>query len=173
MQEPIEEAYFNWLCAKVVDARDPNYRDLMRILHTTEFAWIVHGDHNRAQEGMELRENFLREAFLRNDDPGWYEAPCSVLEMLIAFADRASFQTDTPLREWFWHFLRNLRFDEYRRVSGSDRREIGEILETFIFRIYDPNGEGGMFPLRSTDNDQRKVEIWYQFCEYLDEQGLI
>lgn len=172
MVEPIEEVYFNWLCAKVVDTRVPNYYDLMRILYSTEFDWLIHADRNRAQDGVELRTDFLRELNMESD-PFWFDAPCSVLEMLIAFSDRACFQTDMSSRKWFWIFLNNLGIDEYRRVSRSDIRHIEEILYSFVHRTYDANGNGGILPIRRARHDQREVEIWYQFCEYLEDQGLI
>lgn len=59
MGEPIEGEYFNWLCAKIRKTPAPMYNDLLQILHRTEFVWVVHGDRNRAEDGIELREDFL------------------------------------------------------------------------------------------------------------------
>lgn len=176
MNEPIEEQYFNWLCAKVlpvdVPTSIPIYRDLMRILYKTEFVWVLSRDRNRAEDGRELRIDFFRERFMKKDLE-WCDMPCSVLEAFIAFANRASFQTDTPARDWFWQFISNLELDEYRRVSNPDIPDIEEVLHIFMWRTYKDNGRGGMFPMRWPKNDQREVEIWYQFCEYLEDQGLI
>lgn len=172
MEEPIEESYFNWLCAKVIDIHISNYWDLLKILHKTEYVWIVPGDRNRDEDGRELREDFLRETFLPRDD-SWFSDPCSVLEFLIAFAKRASFQTGGSVKDWFWNFMTNLRLEEYRHVSDSDISRIEEIIQNLVWRTYDPDGHGGMFPMQHTSNDQRKVEVWYQFCEYLDDQGFI
>lgn len=172
MPEPIEESYFKWLCAKVLDVNIQIYWDLMLILHRTEFVWIVDKDRNRAADGCELRDDFLREAFIR-DNREWHNAPCSVLEMLIAFSKRVSFQTGQPARDWFWIFMTNLQLDEYRQVSQSDVPVIEDILYDFVWRQYDSNGYGGLFPMRWPKHDQREVEIWYQFSEYLDDQGLL
>ena len=172
MEEPIEGVYFDWLCAKVLTENNSVYRELMNILYRTEFEWIVVGDENRFAEGLELREYFLHESGFNNDSE-WYSEPCSTLEALIAFANRASFQTDDPLREWFWRFMNNLGLDEYRQVGIDDEPIIEEILSTFIWRTYDDNGGGGLFPLRTPKRDQTKVEIWYQFCDYLVDQGLL
>lgn len=171
-REPIENEYFNWLCAKVLDTDGPMYIDLMRVFYSTQFVWLVPGDGNRAEDGCELRIDFLRELREKNNDP-WFYMPCSVLEMFIAFSKRASFQTDIPEKEWFWTFLKNLDLDEFRRIQGSEILIIEGILDTFIWRTYDPSGHGGMFPMRWPKHDQREVEIWYQFCEYLEDQGLI
>lgn len=172
MEEPIEESYFNWLCAKVL-SNNQNYLELMRILHSTEFTWVVSRDENRAEDGIELREYFLRETGL-HPDIDWFNQPCSVLEMFIAFSNRAYFQLDdiSP-KDWFWEFMTNLKLDEFRRVSESDEREIHHILKTFLSREYEDDGQGGMFPMRRPEQDQREVEIWYQFCEYVEDHGLL
>lgn len=172
MREPLENEYFNWLCAKVTEGYGNTYIGLFRILYTTPFVWFVPGDKNRAEDGCELRMDFFREIQMPVDY-SWLEEPCSVFEMLVAFSRIAAFQTDIPNREWFVTFLTNLGLIEYRRVSESDKPIIEGILNTFLYRIYDPSGWGGMFPLRMPREDQRHVEIWYQFCAWVDEQGLV
>jgi hypothetical protein len=173
MGEPIEIAYFNWLCARVTSVNARISESLLQLLYQTEFVWSVPTDRNREADGLELRVHFLNETFRRSNDPDWYHMPCSVLEVLVAFADVASFQTDMPPEDWFSIFLRNLGLDAHRAVTPDYRQEVCDILDAFIWRTYDFNGFGGLFPLRETQNDQRKVEIWYQFCEYLNDQGLI
>lgn len=171
-REPIENEYFNWLCTKVMQRQGNLYIDLMRILHHTEFVWIVHGDQNRAEDGAELRADFIRETDWEIVF-GWYHEPASVLEVLIAFSFKAQFQTDISSGDWFWRFMTNLGLEEYRQVSGLDQRRIEDILHTFVWRNYDACGHGGLFPLTRTNHNQREVEIWYQFCEYLEDQCLI
>lgn len=172
MSEPIEEAYFNWLCAKVKPFHNKNHYELLRILYSTEFVWTVAGDRNRQEDGIELRQYFLNETHYAKD-PVWFNELCSVFEMFISFANRASFQTDAPVKDWFWIFMTNLRLNEYRQVSARDASIIEEILYTFVWRTYEPNGDGGLFPLDEPKEDQRDVEIWYQFCAYVDENDLI
>lgn len=171
MDEPIEGVYFNWLCAKVLPVGVQIYSELLRILYKTEFVWVISGDENRAEDGCELRDDFLRESFLQNDR-AWYDSPCSVLEVFIAFAKRANFQTDNPVDYWFWRIIENLGLDEYRQISNRDRKVVEDILYDFVWRQYDESGQGGMFPMRWPKRDQRRVEIWYQFFDYLEEQGL-
>lgn len=172
MSEPIEGVYFNWLCAKVLSLEIQTYYDLLDVLYKTEFVWVVSGDRNRVEDGLELRTDFLRETGWEPEH-GWLHEPCSVLEVLISFAKRAAFQTDMPTRDWFWIFINNLGLEDYRTISQSDMPVIEGILHNFVWRTYSPEGYGGMFPIRGTPNDQTKIEIWYQFCEYLDDQGLI
>ena len=113
--ESLEEVYFNWLYSKVasVDIPTPSltWLKLLRILHSTEFVWLLSGDDNRAEDGVELRQEFLNQSHLQASE-SWFEIPCSVLEMLIAFSRRASFQTDDLPRDWFWVFLDNLGLGE-------------------------------------------------------------
>jgi len=174
MGEPLENLYFNWLCAKVVDMRKTNpsdtYWELLRKLHKTEFVWFLSGDDNRAEDGKELRREFILQADIP-DDPEWrLILGCSVLEMLIAFARRAEFQTDMPVSDWFWEFLTNLGLAEFNDGSDLDPEEIDEILECLVWRTYDYNGLGGMFPIKNPETDQRDIEIWHQFCDYLVDQ---
>lgn len=171
MEEPIEEAYFMWLCAKVIDPHVQNYWGLLRILHTTEFVWLLPGDQNRGEDGIELREQFLR-GVQEEADEYWLSLPCSLLELFIAFSYRAEFATDIAARNWFWVFMRNLDLSEYRRIQKEDEETIDDILYNFIWRTYEPNGQGGMFPLREPEEDQTGLEIWYQFCSYLIDQDI-
>lgn len=178
MSEPIEDAYFNWLYTKVAwrEVYSPSirYESLLYVLHCVEFAWIILGDDNRAEEGKELRKEFLREIHLDEDEDSWMVLGCSVLEMLIAFSRRAAFQTDKSSEEWFWIFMENLKLSEISDSAFDEEAEkIGPIIDNLVWRRYDRFGRGGgLFPLRRSENDQRKVEIWYQFCEYLVEQGI-
>lgn len=177
MPEPIEGAYFNWLRAKVVDTQNTPpylYLDLMKILYRTEFVWTrnILGDKNREEDGKELREDFLRETG-HPIELGWFDLPCSIFEMLIAFSGRAAFQTDMTVADWFWKFIENLHLDGYMTVSEDDLYMIERILNTWIWRIYDPSGYGGLFPLHEPEQDQRTVELWHQLFLYLNEQELV
>lgn len=174
MDEPLENLYFNWLCAKVVNVKDfsstATYWELLKKLHRTEFVWILSGDDNRAEDGKELRREFILQAEVP-DNPEWrIVIGCSVLEMLIAFSRRAEFQDETPTHVWFWKFLSNLGLSEFDDQSGFDPEYVDLVLEEFIWRTYKPNGDGGLFPIRNPSTDQREVEIWYQFFEYILDQ---
>jgi hypothetical protein len=172
MSADIENEYFIWLCNKVQERHNHNYSELLKMLHKTEFVWVVPADRHRAEDGLELRIYFLRETCIE-PDPIWEQLPCSILELFISFADRASFQTGMSLKVWFWEIISNLKLDEFRKVLNRDVYLIEDILYTFIWRQYNPNGFGGMFPLSRTNNDQRKVEIWYQFSEYVEDRGIL
>jgi hypothetical protein len=170
VDEPLDNQYFNWLCAKVQHVEVPTpsltYWKLFRKLYSTEYVWLVSGDDNRAEDGLELREEFLTEARLP-DEPGWRHGLCSVFEMLVAFSRRAEFNAGETPYFWFWHFLENLGLREANDASNISEEEIDEILYNFVWRGYDENGQGGICPMDFATNDQRRVEVWYQFCEYL------
>ena len=169
--EPIEETYFNWLYSKVARVSVPTpsltYWTLLRDLHATEFVFLVSGDDNRASDGLDLRKEFLRQSFTALD-PAWMDIQCSVLEMLIAFSRKTNFEVeDFSSREWFWIFLENLQLSGLNDASEDISEIVREVMDQFVWRTYRHDGEGGMFPLRNPKMDQRDVEIWYQFCEYL------
>lgn len=172
-KESLDDEYFNWLCSKVLERRGRIYHSLLKILYTTEFVWVVPADSHRAADGRQLRSDFRRETHTKLDEL-WLAQPVSVLEVLISFAGRASFQTDDPVKQWFWSFMENLQLDQFRQVTGTDEIIINEILDRFIWRTYDSHGfNGGLFPLNDTKNDQRQIELWYQFSEYVQERGLV
>lgn len=173
MTEPIENLYFNWLYSNVSDltVHEPAlaYFKLLGELHRTEFVWLLSGDDNRAEDGLALRSEFLHKSFIKHDTVITSEG-CSVLEMLVAFSRRAAFEGDDTPRDWFWVMLDNLELSDLNDPSNPNPDYIQGVLETFVWRTYDYNGNGGLFPLHHTQHDQRKVEIWYQFNEYLAER---
>jgi len=178
--EPIEDLYFNWLVSKVSKRRgrtpSTSYDSLLYAMHRTEFTSMLVGDDNRAADGKELRHTFLntiRIPYSEDELEAWLYLDCSVLEMLVAFADRAAFNTAVKSKDWFWIFIDNLGLSE---ISDSEyarmKYRIRPALNTFIRRNYNDLGHGGLFPLSESNNDQRSVEVWYQFCEYLIDQNI-
>ena len=176
MDFELEERYFTWLHGRVVlefaPSQSRSYYELFKVLHNIEYVWLVLGDDNRAEYGKELRRTFMN--VHRQPVPyGWNSEPCSVLEMLIAFASEAEFETDISSPEWFWRFLSTLRLDHLTDAVPQNPDYIETIIDTFIWRKYDYYGNGGLFPLDHPQQDQRNVEIWYQFCAYVHERALI
>ena len=172
--EPLEHLYFNWLCAKVHNVRNgPSFDMLFKTFHNTEFVWLLPGDDNRAEDGKELRREFLIMGDIPDDVEWRTLIPCSVFEMLIAFTRITEFNTDTPAKEWFWTMVQNLNLREVTDDSGVDPAEIQEVLEHFMFRHYTPNGDGGLWPIQRPTRDQTQIEIWDQFCDYLVDRNLL
>jgi hypothetical protein len=172
MGEPIDNLYFNWLCAKVLDGSELKTRyNFLVILHKTEFVWVVSGDRHRVLDTKDLRDDFFIASGLE-PDPNWETEQCSVLEIFISLAQRLNFQTGASVYSWFWEFIENLGLNEYIHSANRNKRKIEEILDIFIWRQYEPDGRGGIFPLVNPQNDQRKIELWYQYAEYATERAL-
>ena len=177
--EPIENLYFNWLCAKVVylEVKSPSltHDHLLRKLYRTEYVWTVIGDDNRVEDGLDLRSKFLRTSNIE-DDGDWLHYGCSVLEALIAFSNRLEFDSNIPAEQWFWHMIENLgihEFNDARYIYEDLDTLVDDVLDALVWRQYDRYGNGGLFPLQNTKKDQREIEIWYQYCAYWEEHNYI
>lgn len=136
-----------------------------------EFVWFVPNDDNRIADGKDLRYEFVDAAELSDVDMDWINKGCSVFEVLVGLSRRISFEADGDPSDWFWHMVENLDL-----INFSDRaffldEEIDEVLDRLVWRNYNPNGRGGLFPLRRPKEDQRKVELWYQLSAYLMERA--
>jgi len=142
---------------------------MLRQFYTTPFVWFVPNDDNRAEDGRALREEFMDEYGIDRVDRNWYDLDCSMLEMMIALARRASFEAVGAPDEWFWLFVHNLELDRYSDMlyEIAISEEVAETLARVNERTYDRNGSGGLFPLMHAQKDQRKVELWYQLSTYL------
>jgi len=172
--------YFIWLYEKV--KRDDNsYRKLTKKLHSVPFFWSVPRDDNRDMDGRALRETYYYEHGLPFSRALLAE-PASVLEVLIALANRMDDQLYSPemgLRssEWFWSFIKYLQLDSYSDEVIFDTEIMGDIdkcLDIFLNRKYDSLGRGGIFPLhKKVSKNQQNVELWYQMMYYLDENYLL
>lgn len=171
MNEPLDELYFQWLYSQVADpklrGRTKTYWVLMRQLFTTEFVWFVPNDDNRLEDGRDLRYEFLVDSGIPDVHQEWMDLGCCMLEMLIGLSRRIAFQTDTPVQAWFWHILHNLGIANCNDAAEDFTAHVDEVLQRVIFRNYDKDGRGGLFPLRNPEKDQTKVEIWYQMCAYI------
>lgn len=176
MDEPIESLYFNWLVAKVSDphARTPSqtHLKLLRQLYSTEFVWTVARDDNRAEDGANLRIEFLLQSGLEAESE-WFNLGCSVFEMIYALCRHASYQDGRRAYDWFWEIMENLGLSEFNDAARAFEHTVDEILARLVWRTYDRNGEGGMFPINNPRFDQRKIEIWYQLEEYLGERMFV
>lgn len=184
----LDGVYFEWLYSHIGALSNPNpargYFLLAEQAHQKDFAWSVLMDVNRAEDGVALREEFLKECHASSGDwfarardvDSWLREPCSMLEMMIALARRMAFETyidgERNLSgDWFRMFLRNMGIaqftdDQYNEEVSS---MINNALEVVINRTYSENGEGGLFVLENPQEDLRNVELWYQMSEFVVE----
>lgn len=176
----IQEAYFIWLYKQVFDLQeDPaeNYLNVCGFMHQVAFRILVPHDANRAGEAAGLRNGFkdfagsigpLEQADLMRPD-------ASVFEVLVALTDRANFIVPLSMKTWFRVFLENLGLDKWNDKYSGRRSTfpIERIINTFNNREYSYyGGNGGIFPLTSSREDQRGVELWYQMGAYMTERGM-
>lgn len=179
----IEQDYFHWLCELVhVDQEERSYWLLAKDLHCKEFISDVPHDENRAYDGLELREEYLEQSGL--PEYATIEGGCSMLEMMIGLARRMAFETSDPEDNseidkscyWFWEMIDNLGLMKYDDESYVDRKGqlyVPFILDNLVRRDYDPDGAGGLFPLRNCKENQRRVELWYQMSAYLNQRAAV
>lgn len=172
----VRDCYFNWLC-DIVDANDSDhsFKNLMGVLFDITFEGFVGNDINREEDGKYLRNEFADTHNYLSYAP--IEGPCNVLEMMIGVAIRMENLLWDPdfgdrTAHWFWLMIQNLeldRLDDMHWRGDSSLIYAEQTIDIFVHRMYDPDGSGGLFPLRKPSEDQRKVEIWYQMSAYIDE----
>lgn len=171
----LNEEYFRWMYQLVfANEKRRSYRKLLKYLNSVEFTYILDFDSNRAEDGMDLRYRFGYEHNYNGPMIAAYldDRPCSVLEMMVALANRCEEQImDDPHAgcrrgQWFFSMLASLG------LSGMNdenfvRSDAEEIVSRFLSRQYARNGDGGLFTVNSR-HDMRNAEIWYQLNWYLD-----
>lgn len=152
-----------------------DYADLGMALSAMPFRSAVMMDRNRSIDGAELRGMYTAGSGrrLRSDIRG-----CSVLEFLVAFAERVRDTIGTmTANEVFLMFLDNMdigRCDDEWFVEQRDPEcYIQDRCAIMMDRRYDPDGSnGGLFVVRDHDRDIRPSEWWWQMQYWLNEQPI-
>lgn len=177
----IEESYFDFLLS-MVDAYEgghDEYEQLLRQLHAKAFVVLVDDDVNRVGDGMNLRDDFFYYEGIQN---GFFDGPCSCLEVLVALAKRCDEILNDPdvdrTDEYFWMMLGNLGLTKYTD-DNFDLEKVENIIEKWVLRDYDELGRGGIFPVKGWDfkakggtENQKKLGLWGQMCNFIDENDL-
>ena len=170
---PPDEPYYEWLISQIEFPKSfkKSFYELLEYLHQTEFIWIIDGDDNRIQDGKDLRIEFVNKHDVPNLFPELeFKEYVSVLEIIIAVSRIVEFIAGGEAPGWAWRLIDNLRLNNfYDPLNKYKRTQLYEILETLIWRTYERNGQGGFFPLISPEEDQTKIEIWYQLNAYVSE----
>lgn len=177
MKNELMNEYFDWMYQLVCgDVKRASYRKLLCQLHDTAFGYSIAMDGNRAEDGVDLRYRFGYEHDIEGSAIASYldNKECSVLEMMVALAIRCEEHImDNPdignrTSQWFLNMIENLGLG---RMTDEhfNRRYVTRILNKFLNREYERNGEGGLFTVHHDRIDMRSVEIWYQAMWYLDE----
>lgn len=164
------ETYGVWLVDRVGFCKK-NYTRLMGQLHDTPFEVYIRNDENRAEDGLALRDEFGEYLGLNHAD---FERDCSVLEMLVALSIRIEEEyigdpNDPHPEDIFWELVTNLGLAKYSD-DNFDYDVVFDILKRWLYRDFDSDGEGSIFPVMYPDQDQTKIEIWEQMIGYLSEK---
>lgn len=170
MSSQLDELYFQWLYSLVADSdehrKSRTYWNVLRQLFGKEFVWLIPNDDNRIEDGRYLRIEFIEALDLHDIDPEWMNLGCSIFELIVGLARRLVFAAEGETAAWFWHLIGNLgiRYNDNTRFNPE---EVEEILDNLNFRTYEPDGRGGLFPLKHPHRDQTKLELWFQMQSYL------
>lgn len=177
-KERINHDYLMWMYDIVCGEKYVNttYYTLFEKLYNIEFTYILPMDSCRAEDGIDLRYRFGRDAKFSEGLIASYldDHPCSVLEMMVALAIRVEehIMTDDDMGnrvgQWFWTMIVNLGLgsmddSRYNEVVVEDS------VQRFMNREIERDGTGGLFKITDPTRDMRSADIWYQMCWYLDE----
>ena len=167
-----EYSYGRWLydiVCKDLFSKSISYDQLLSYLSHREFTVIIPNDRNRAEDGIDLRLRYQASTGEHINR----SKPCSILEMMVALSIRCEESImDNPAygdrtAQWFWGMIKTLGL--YGMTDDRfDIEYVESVIDRFLNREYEPNGEGGLFKINNCKYDLRKIEIWYQLCWYLD-----
>lgn len=178
---PNSPTYFEWLTSQV----DPfvgrgSHIRFFTILHNTTYVPMMDLDENRAVDGVNLREIYVRNYNLDVSSDLVVDTPCSMLEFLVALASRMNYiyshTNENCTTQMFWEMMDNIGFGYYTTTDDSFamnpelENQFEETIDAVIHRVYSADGAGNLFPLKNPKYDQRNVEVWYQMNSYLIEK---
>jgi hypothetical protein len=171
----MNDPYFQWLCKRVGIPEKKHYVLMAQELHELIFrpGDAIETDKNRANDGLQLRVEFMNRYGMIGSSVN--RGPCTMLEFLIGLAQRMSYvmgtdENDLHTAHYFWAMIGNLRLNKledgrYEELNGDFF--VDEAADRVMFRNYEWDGSGGLFPLKQCRHDQRKTEIWYQMQSWL------
>jgi len=171
------DRYLEWLERQVVPQHGwregKHYTSLLHHLHQREFEWMIANDDNRIQDGFDLRHEAFDEMHLFPSAPLSTLGPVSMLEVLVALGRKMAFQVSGHPGSCTWRLINNMGLGKMSGIIGPIRASrIEEACDRVIYRTYQSDGVGGLFPLEYPRQDQRKVELWYQMQYYVQEVGI-
>lgn len=166
--------YVGWLCSQIQPRRtSKTYDELYELLWTTEFMSFVDNDINRISDALELWVEFFHYKGLEVEYEHVLGERCSVLELIVSLSRRLAFQAGGEQEQWAFQLITNLGLDHLSgQITRNNLVKAQQILDDFIWRNYESNGVGGLFPLKAPREDQTEVEIWYQMHAYIEENNL-
>lgn len=175
----IDKEYLTWLKTFVFAEGylNKSYNLLFEALYNKTFKVVLKKDTNRLLDGLDLRRLFVDELNYNEEMATKFCSskykPCSVLEVMIALSLRI--ETDLMgdyiygdrTSQWFWAMISNLGLGKMDD-SAYDEIYVDNVLNIFLNREYDIDGNGSLFFIEGSTN-MKDAEIWYQAMWYLDE----
>ena len=172
-REEMKREYFEWLIHFI---GCKNHRELLYFLFSVDFSYNIPMDGNRYEDGVNLRYRYADEkGYHYRHVSAWIDdVPCSMLEMMVALSLRieehitADPEAGDQTSRWFKAMLKSSGLYALNDET-YDEQKARDIVKDVLNRRYGRNGDGGLFRLKHTRRDLRRVEIWYQAMWYLDE----
>lgn len=168
------EDYLQYLLWRGGLQKFTQYHKLFRALHNIVFTYIFERDDNRDEDGYDLREDYeIPNYFDKDIKKAFYDRDTSVLEVLIGLSIRVDndFIGD-PVEEhpekFFMEMIKNFGLIKFKNNNYREY-EIIKIVNRWMNREFEKNGQGSPFPVRYDRRDQRKLEIWDQMNSYINE----
>lgn len=169
--------YIQWLVTDKLGLNEDDakqYDFLIDKLSQIEFIWTNPFDENRAKDGLRLRDDFTYETGYFLDKTSGLLPRCSIFEMLVGMADRIEntmmidVYAGADAGRWFIIFIENMGLGGCTNATWQCdyERRIADACKKFMTRGYEPNGNGGPFPLGDIDADVRDMDFWKQCSIY-------
>lgn len=146
------------------------YAGLCETLLMVEFEPVIGNDSDRCVDGLDIRREFEGGDYSTELSD---ESPCSVLEMLVALAERTANlmyeggEGESP-GHYFWVFMRNLGLDKMKDTGDFRKKQrlIVEILEQFM----DPEcSDVEIVSIKHPPKRWTNLEIWKKVNWFLTE----
>lgn len=181
INDELSQAYYEWLVYDILSSR-PNWFPILKVLHSRDYVPIMIMDDSRAKDGVNMRDIYMSKvnntyAVVQGSNP-WVDIPCSMLEMMIAFAIRIKEEFYSEYDDIF--DMTTIIFSSFMSSLGIDTETITEeelniIINNFICRNYDPSGKGSLFNLsgKTLDIDWRDPPIWNQMLAWVSTNHIL
>lgn len=180
LESATSSTYIQWVLTdklKMDEEDMKKYNFLINELSRIEFVWSHPLDESRAIDGLRFREDFTYETGYFLDSSSGLMPKCSMFEMLAGMADRIErtmmINPEKGVRSsrWFILFLENMGLTKCTNATWQYDYEkfIKDTCVKFMDRAYEPNGEGGPFPLKNKESNIRQENFWKQCSAYFGE----
>lgn len=157
--------YTRWLLARMGASRVETLW-LCHCLNDIEFYFLMPDDSNRAQDALEIRQDYISEG----GSPIVSSTP-TVLEALVGLSERATIMDYDPAWKWFCLFIKNLGFDYLSDDNWSQdaERYVRSTVRKWLDRRFSPSGVGSPFRGNGT-YDVTRTSMWYSLQWYLSNE---